>query len=256
MNSFGRAATMIVVFLAVLASAEATFGDATRLSTVAGVATWLVTNVAPVAAGFALLELALVVGDLVSTRAGARLDRQLYALLGAAVRRVPARRRSGYLREWEGELHEILHGVAARPVTRVWRGLRFVVGIRRAATAIGRTWASASAPEPVDRRSRGVVRRLGKAGADVAVALALTPVVTVVFVLLAVLVGSGLAAVAVWAAGLAIARAVGGGADPRTTFPRAFTTGCRAVGLSWFGWPVASPTSERKVLSFGRFADD
>jgi hypothetical protein len=78
------------------------------------------------------------VGDLVSAEVRGRLDALPHAVLRLAARRLPDDLRAERLAEWEGELHEILCGAEALPVTRLWRGLRYAVGIVRAAPSIAR----------------------------------------------------------------------------------------------------------------------
>jgi hypothetical protein len=80
--------------------------------------------------------LAAVLGDLCSKEIRGRLDRVPGALLRMAARRLPSRVREQWLEEWRGELYEILRGADALPVTRLWRGLRYGLGVVRAAPSV------------------------------------------------------------------------------------------------------------------------
>jgi hypothetical protein len=79
-----------------------------------------------------------VLGDLLSEEVRTRLDRVPAYLLELAARRVDADLRVELLEEWSGELHEILRGAEALPVTRLWRGLRYSAGLLVAAPRVGR----------------------------------------------------------------------------------------------------------------------
>lgn len=102
---------------------------------------WLLTLVAT----FGLVAL----GDLISEQIRVRLDRIPYALLRVAIRRLPLEIRADVGDEWEAELHEILRGKRAYPVTRLFFGFRYVLGLLRCASTIGK--------ELLDVRSRGPV---------------------------------------------------------------------------------------------------
>jgi len=95
--------------------------------------------------------LSAAVGDLISQEIRGRLDALPRAVLLLAARRLPDELRAEKLTEWEGELHEILRGAEALPVTRLWRGLRYAAGIVRAAPTIARTLAPQD-PSPSRRR--------------------------------------------------------------------------------------------------------
>jgi hypothetical protein len=62
-----------------------------------------------------------ILGDLVSEEIRGRLDRLPYALIRLAVRRVLPGVREDLAEEWTAELHEILRGAEALPVTRLYR---------------------------------------------------------------------------------------------------------------------------------------
>ncbi|TQS44322.1 hypothetical protein [Cryptosporangium phraense] len=75
-------------------------------------------------------------GDLLSEEIRGRLDRLPFAVLRLAARRVPQPTRAERVREWEGELYEVLRGAEALPVTRLWKGVRYSFGLVYAAPAI------------------------------------------------------------------------------------------------------------------------
>jgi hypothetical protein len=68
-----------------------------------------------------------------------RLDLLPQSLLILATRRVDADLRAELLEEWSGELHEILRGTEAKPVTRLCRGVRYSMGLLVVAPRVGRT---------------------------------------------------------------------------------------------------------------------
>jgi HD domain len=86
--------------------------------------------------------LGVAMADLVSEEIRARLDKAPRALLRVAVLRLPASLRGELSDEWSAELAEILSGSEALPVTRLWVGGRFAVGLlfssRRVGRALGR----------------------------------------------------------------------------------------------------------------------
>jgi hypothetical protein len=211
--------------------------------TVSGVAAGAGRSALLLAAGFALVELCLIGAGRFSARARARLDRQLHAMLRGAAARIPGSRRAVYLREWEGELHAILAGPAARPVLRLWPALRYVAGLRRAAPAIARLI------EPEQRPSGSRVRRVGRGLREFGLVLVLTPIVGPVVLLFVGLIVAGMLLVAVWAAVLtAVLTATA--ANTARPFRQTFEAGCRASGLCLFGYPApADPPGEQTLLS-------
>jgi hypothetical protein len=108
--------------------------------------------------GFAL---SAAVGDLISQEIRGRLDALPRAVLLLAARRLPDELRAEKLTEWEGELHEILRGAEALPVTRLWRGLHYTAGITRAAPTIARTLAPQDRSPSHRKRSRALIRPSG-----------------------------------------------------------------------------------------------
>jgi hypothetical protein len=93
---------------------------------------------------WAVLSLALAVlvaalGELVSDEIRARLDRIPFAMLAAAARRLPAKQRADmHEQAWLPELHHILRGDQAMPITRLIHGTRFAAGLWLAAPRISR----------------------------------------------------------------------------------------------------------------------
>jgi hypothetical protein len=62
-----------------------------------------------------------------------------------AARRLPSDVREDLAEEWTAELHEILRGAEALPVTRLYRGTRYGLGLLRAAPSIGRDLSTSTA---------------------------------------------------------------------------------------------------------------
>jgi hypothetical protein len=78
------------------------------------------------------------VGDLASEEIRGRLDRLPHGVVRLAARLLPEQVRDDLRDEWAAELHEILRGAEALPVTRVARGVRYALGLLRAGRSIGR----------------------------------------------------------------------------------------------------------------------
>lgn len=78
-------------------------------------------------------------GDMFSEEIRTRLDGVPRTLVRLAARRAGAGIAAELLEEWQGELYEILRGADAKPVTRLWKGLRYSVGLVVAAGEVGRT---------------------------------------------------------------------------------------------------------------------
>lgn len=109
------------------------------------------------AATFTMLLISTVVADMVSEEVRDRLDKIPKALVRMAVRFGPADQREEMLEEWIGELHFVLRGAEGRPVTRLWRGLKFSITLPIAARRTAprpqvatTTAAAAIAPPPSD----------------------------------------------------------------------------------------------------------
>jgi transcriptional regulator with XRE-family HTH domain len=84
------------------------------------------------------------VGDMVSEEVRDRLDHLPHAILRLAAYRLdPAKRVTVYVDEWIPELTYILKGDEARPVTRLYHGMRFAFGILVAVRQIDRDLAQA-----------------------------------------------------------------------------------------------------------------
>jgi hypothetical protein len=79
------------------------------------------------------------IGDLVSEEIRDRLDHLPHAILRLAARRLsPGLHDDVYTDEWMPELTYILRGDEARPITRLYHGIRFALGILVAAPRIAR----------------------------------------------------------------------------------------------------------------------
>jgi hypothetical protein len=104
------------------------------------------------------------IGDLISEEIRYRLDRLPHGLIRLAVRRVPADLRGDLYDEWTAELHEVLRGAKAPPITRLVLGTFFAGGLLRVAGDIGRQLTSSERPEEDDaatlRSSRHVANLL------------------------------------------------------------------------------------------------
>ncbi len=88
---------------------------------------------------FALAVLIAVLGELVSDEIRGRLDCVPFALLAAAARRLPKDQRIGlYEQAWLPELHYLLRGDQAKPLTRLVHGSWFAAGLWLAAHRISR----------------------------------------------------------------------------------------------------------------------
>jgi hypothetical protein len=78
-----------------------------------------------------------MVGEMASEEVRGRLENLPTAILCLAARRVSDEYlRQDLLEEWEGELHEILRGSGALPVSRLWKGLLYAAGIARSSREI------------------------------------------------------------------------------------------------------------------------
>jgi hypothetical protein len=81
--------------------------------------------------------LVATVGDIVSDEIRAHLDNLPLGLLKLAARRLPAELRIRvYEEEWLPELHWVLRGDDAKPITRLIHGVRYSVGLWRTSTRI------------------------------------------------------------------------------------------------------------------------
>src|ERR1022692_2151285 len=69
-------------------------------------------------------------GEMVSEEVRARLDRIPRAVLAVAAKRLPPEQRKGlYVEAWLPELHHVLQGDEAAPITRLIHGIRFAVSL-------------------------------------------------------------------------------------------------------------------------------
>jgi hypothetical protein len=87
------------------------------------------------AGGLAILTL----GDMASEEVRARLDRLPRTLIGLAVRRLPPELRDDLGDEWNAELDHILRRAKLYPVTRIFVGTCYSVGIVWSASSVGRS---------------------------------------------------------------------------------------------------------------------
>ena len=79
------------------------------------------------------------IGDMVSEEVRDRLDHLPHAILRLAARRLdPKQRATLYEETWLPDLAYFLKGDEARPVTRLYHGIRFAIGILASARRIGR----------------------------------------------------------------------------------------------------------------------
>jgi hypothetical protein len=83
----------------------------------------------------------VALGDLLSEEIRARLEKVPHAILRLAALRVPVALRRWLREEWSAELAEILSGRATLPLTRLWVGLRYALGLLRTSPEVGRALA-------------------------------------------------------------------------------------------------------------------
>jgi Zn-dependent protease with chaperone function len=80
-----------------------------------------------------------ILSDLISEEVRTRLDQVPFALLKLASCRLPLEIRADtYKDDWQPELYYILRGDEAKPITRLFHGVRFAVGLWWAAPRIGK----------------------------------------------------------------------------------------------------------------------
>lgn len=87
--------------------------------------------------GFLAALAVTALSDLISEEARGRLDQVPFALLHLAFRRLPPETRSDVGEEWRAELHYILRGAEAFPITRLVRGTRYALGLIPVASRVG-----------------------------------------------------------------------------------------------------------------------
>ena len=80
----------------------------------------------------------VALGDLLSEEIRARLEKVPHAILRLAALRVAVSLRRELHGEWSAELTEILRGRESLPVTRLWVGLRFALGLLRSSPEVDR----------------------------------------------------------------------------------------------------------------------
>jgi hypothetical protein len=83
------------------------------------------------------IAITAILGDLFSEEIRGRLELLPYTLIRLAVRRLPPDVRDDLAEEWAAELHVILRGTEALPITRLYRGARYALGLLRAAKEVG-----------------------------------------------------------------------------------------------------------------------
>jgi hypothetical protein len=88
--------------------------------------------------GFFVAVITTTVCDLVSEELRSRLDRVPYAVLHAAIRRLPVEVRQSAGDEWLAELHHIVRHAEGRPIARLLTATRYALGLLRTARRIGR----------------------------------------------------------------------------------------------------------------------
>lgn len=80
--------------------------------------------------GLLVAVLTAAFGELVSDEVRARLDRIPFAILRSAARRLPRDQRDDmYQGAWLPELHHILRGDEATPITRLVHGSSFAISL-------------------------------------------------------------------------------------------------------------------------------
>lgn len=101
-------------------------------------------------------------GELVSAEIRGRLDKVPFVLLRLAGHRLGHAVRGELLEEWGAELHEILRGAEALPVTRLLIGTRFALGLLAAGRRIERelTVTANPAREPSEDLPKAVKRAM------------------------------------------------------------------------------------------------
>jgi hypothetical protein len=96
--------------------------------------------------GLVFAVLLAAIGELVSDEIRARLDRIPLALLTMAARRLPRdQQKALYVEAWLPELHYVLQGDEAAPITRLIHGIRFAASLWLSAPKIGRELAASPA---------------------------------------------------------------------------------------------------------------
>lgn len=196
---------------------------------VAEIAGWLATNLWFLLLVVPAQYLVAVVGDRFSERIRAQSDRRLGYRVTRAATRLPVVVRAAYEREWQAELHHVLHGEDARPVIRLWHGLRYARGLRSAARSIARSHEGRRTV--LQRLSRSVARSVR----SVALLIALLPVAALLLALVAVITVE-VVVVAVAAVFVTPIRIVFRGGTVIAVYRRTVVTGLRCAPIAWGGW--------------------
>jgi hypothetical protein len=121
------------------------------------------------AAILATLTGTAILGDLVSEEIRGRLDHLPHAIIRLAARRLPPDVREDLAQEWTAELHELLRGAEALPITRLYRGIRYAFGLLRAAPSIGRDLSTSTAKPRAAGKASDIPRRPARIAGNVIV---------------------------------------------------------------------------------------
>lgn len=91
----------------------------------------------------------MMLADVVTRELRSRLDRLPVVIVRCAAARVRGPLRAELRDEWCAELGEILRGREGLPVTRLWVGIRYALGLLRSSRTIGRTLSPNSVGDPL-----------------------------------------------------------------------------------------------------------
>jgi hypothetical protein len=206
--------------------------------TAAALPDWLVTFFWVMLVFGAARYLMPIVGDRFSERIRTQSDYRLGAKVTRAASRLPAGARAAYEREWQAELQHILHGEHARPVVRLWHGLRYARGLRSAARSIARSYeVRRSVPQRLGRMFARSVR-------SIALWIAVMPVAALLLLFVAVYVVE-MMVVAVAAVFITPVRVVVAGGKVTAVYRRTFAAGLRLVPVAWEDFASEPPSGEQ-----------
>jgi hypothetical protein len=100
-----------------------------------------------------------ILGPMLQKEAETRLQRIPSVIIHLAAARLSAELRDDQVAEWRGELHFVLRGSKGMPLTRLWRSIRFSVGL---------LWAAPAIADGLEGTGRTVVRTARYVGAAAA----------------------------------------------------------------------------------------